>query len=310
MKRHALFQIMRGILLAGVLQNASLAYAGTWLDQLKANLHAQSLGRVSSESEVIIAEFQGHTFPLNIWGDETYASFKIEDCMQLDIQVHKGVLHGYVPSINTSQSNCPLPSVRKGTFVLDLIDQMSQTAGVAFVRLSDESTIKCESGGETVDLPLLRIFQKGQSWYGSHGYQVESPSRERYQAAVSDLRNTPLSQLRKKLPELRDAVLKFQYRHSNSLEAKRLARAYGNDFEKLQEWLNTYGEMTEAGSGEKTLGSFLSWVWTKDCSYYSRFIRLIFPRIEARGLDHYNWINAFRVIEKYGVYLTKYYIGS
>ena len=61
-----------------------------------------------------------------------------------------------------------------GTQLLELVDTIATTLGVAYVRLQDQSEVKmC---GVPTSLSMLRMITHGETWYQSHGFLPEPNS--------------------------------------------------------------------------------------------------------------------------------------
>lgn len=250
--------------------------------------------------------FQGHTFPIEVEGDESFAIFKIlshkDVCLEFTVTEEGPERRGYIKTINTQQFGCPLPKFRQGEFLLKLVDSISEYGRISHVRLEDESKVYCEANGESTSLSFLRILQKGQSWYGSHGYLPDADKKQEYQEAVEFLAHVPLGHVFHKLPGLREGIQQFLARHPRDLAYRLASKNFENDFDILKEWIEEF----EIQKGkDKKLGEFLSWVWTQDCSYFNPLVKLIFPRVSPVVGKHYDWLTTHWKIEKMGVYLDK-----
>ncbi|MEO5971321.1 MAG: hypothetical protein ABIQ95_15455 [Bdellovibrionia bacterium] len=281
------------------------AFAGTWLDNVLVSLHSMPLGPVAPDSRTVLAEFQGHIFPMKVAGDEFYAAFEIQGqdqvCFDFRVKALPEGKKGYVSWINTEVPGCPLPSNHKGTFLLNLVDAMGKEGGLFMVQLEDESKVRCKLNGVTTDLALLRIIQKGQSWYGSHGYFVQK-NRSEYDESVAKLNSFTLNQFQREFPELRNEILKYASSHSRNLEARWTGETFREHYIELKEWISNF----ELIYGQnKSLNEFLSWIWEEDCSAFNPITSLIFPVAEWTFMNSFDWISSIRTIRTNGSYLIK-----
>ena len=299
--------IFKAVLILALLTlQSDPAFAGTWLNTVLASLHSQSLDQSRPDLQSILAEFQGHLFPMDVRGDESYASFEIQGrdqvCFEFKVELGSQGKKGYVSWINTEVPGCPLPPVQKGTFLLKLVDWISQHADLSEVRLEDKAKIRCKLNEQPTELAFLRILQKGQSWYGSHGYFPEQKLRIEYEKSVEKLNDFSLLQFKQEFPEFRNEALKFASRKSRNFQAKLATKTLEEKSEELEDWISTF----ESTYGkDRKLREFLSWVWDEDCSAFNPIARLIFPKIEWPFAGRFGWLQSIRTIEKNGIHLVK-----
>ena len=232
------------LILALLALQSDSAFAGTWLDTVLASLHSQSLDRSRLDSQRILAEFQGHLFPMDVRGDKSYASFEIQGrdqvCFEFKVELGPQGKNGYVSWINTEDPECPLPHVQRGTFLLKLVDWISQHADISEVRLEDEAKIRCKLNEQPTELAFLRILQKGQSWYGSHGYFPEKKLRTEYEESLNRLNDFSLLQFKQEFPEFRNKALNFASRHSRNFQTKWTATSLKENSKEMEDWISTF----------------------------------------------------------------------
>jgi len=303
------------------------AQAGSWLEDVAQGLKAEAMFNPKSDHQTLLAEFQGEIFPLEVTGDEAHAVFEIksqnnEVCFELTVTTDSEGRHGYVDLINTEYPECHLPARQRGTFILKLVDFLSLTAELPYVRITDESRVRCHLNEESVALPLLRILQKGQSWYGSHGYLPEASKREEFESSVRLIREFSLQDLKQKLPLLRKEMLNSLRKFPRNLSLKYAVSLFErhpfegqcsegrcNEERDLTEddLLWAHIEEFESDYGpRKTVAQFLSWIWEIDCTLYSSYLRLIFPRLTQDEYERqFTWLGMKARIERLGIHLTK-----
>lgn len=196
----------------------------------------------------------------------------------------------YIHWLNSSYTACPIPKEKTGTYLLGLAEELARRLGEKELMLEDGSTIRCKKNDWQSRLDVLRIFQRGDSWYGSHGYRdIDEPTDK---AAMNNLRFLPLSAVKAGL---------------NGLDLNRIKRDLYYYAEDLFELMNidrdlkVFGDLkpkfnravAKFSKAQKTrnssLGQFFSWLWEEDCALYDELSRLLFGNQFTKKLPSYKF---------------------
>lgn len=198
------------------------------------------------------------------------------ECLRLTLEPK--ALEVKIRILNSSYTACPIPQNKPGTFILGLAEELTRSLGKKFISLEDRSTIRCEKNDEATSLARLKIFQTGDTWYGSQGYRFRSDDLK----IMNDLRSFSLlrteSELDAKTKQSLEKLKKERLQEVPHFEAK-IMRDFRN-FESLQAMFDQavaqFVESTQIPRGTASLGQFFYWLWIKDCARYVALNRFIF----------------------------------
>lgn len=145
----------------------------------------------------------------------------------------------------TMEINCPIPKVRGGTWIMQLVDDLMCHLNVKHLTLVDLATIRCPTNNHEVNLAMLRIYGGSKSWYENFGY---FSSTAHYNQAILEYISSPISDLQTILESpLHEPKLK-------SLENLR---------KSAHETMSLYPPVKN-----QSLGEYMTLLWNRDCREY------------------------------------------
>jgi hypothetical protein len=162
----------------------------------------------------------------------------------LDFVFLKDKKIAYIELLSIFSNNCPGPENGKGTFFLDLVDEICKRLGIKTLQLDDQSIITSKEGVE-VGLEFLSLMKYGLSWYERHGFVYKNQRRK---DILIQTGKTPISKIKKhltdKFPEIGNKV----------------------NFDKIYNTLRIIAEYEKNEENPDSLSGFLTYVWNKNNS--------------------------------------------
>ena len=213
-----------------------------------------------------------------------------DSCLSLSFE-NKAMTIGYLGS---ALKACPIPrGPGSGTFLLKLAEEVAKKLKMQKISLSDKSKVKCSKNNKEVSLKLLKYFQKGKSWYGSHGYLPEHKNLVEYEKEIEELRNYPISSIEKlfntiAMSDLEQIKNEEKSNTTTSYQKSIIDKYYDKFFslkEEFDKQVTNYKIQNSIDKEEVTLATFFSWLWNEDCESYGKLIDLIFPGHEITKVD-------------------------
>lgn len=274
------------------------------------NLDYNEGNKISSVSGNISLIYQGNKIPCTIETAKDKINITIlgkdENCLYVEIDIIEKNAH--IHTINVEGNECPLSMSSQGSFLLQLVDEISIQLGLKTVMLVDDSHIKCN--GMTVSLEFLSFMKYGKSWYERHGFSYENKEKK---DIINNIRNTSLNKIRNFLSTFdtnKQLELKTQWTEEcldtlytmhpelsnqdyldsldeNSWEKKRLKEIIEEDYEfsklpdKIKNFLRIISEYKKEYDKD-TLSDFLTYVWSKNCSDYVDILSVLYPQLPGR----------------------------
>jgi hypothetical protein len=223
---------------------------------------------------------------------KTYNPFPTELCLDLHLDLEQ--FESQISYITTDY-DCGLPQEKKGAFLMHLSDALFQSHKIVSSTLYDASKVKCSKNeGKTEgELGFLHLFEKGQSWYESLGYQTSAFSPEEFQEIKSQLSNTPLR-------EIEEALI-----HTSSKAKETFLAQCSENIVIFRKLLREF-EKIKSPRPHSTIGSFMPWVWNHHCDQYSKVARVLFlnsemddDTLDLCGVDKASIISEFQWAQDY-----------
>ncbi len=222
--------------------------------------------------------------------EKNVLDFSPNNCLSLSFK-NKTMSINY---LGITSKACPIPrGLGAGTFLLKLAEEVAKKLKMQEISLEDQSKVKCSKNNEEVSLRILKYFQKGKSWYGSHGYTPENKNLVAYEKEIEELRNYPISSIEKLFNTIAMSDLE-QIKNEEKAKVQHLwvkttIDKYYDKFFSLKEEFDkqvaNYKIQNSIDKEEITLAAFFSWLWNEDCKSYGKLIDLIFPRHEITKVD-------------------------
>lgn len=187
-------------------------------------------------------------------------------CLMLEYEPASPVLE--LKWIGTQDPICPIPVEQKGTFLLELSEEIAKALGKKKITLWDASSVLCRANQKSVDLFLLKIFQQGKSWYESKGYSHIPEQEEKYRSKVNSLRQYKLIDLENDLEKKEGLISKItKTKYLNYYE-------YLKSIKPLLKYRINQYNMTQ---NDGLLAGFLAWLYKQSCKEYTEVVDLLFP---------------------------------
>lgn len=188
-----------------------------------------------------------------------------------------------IEAINASYTACPIPGNKTGTFLLELAQELARNLDKKYVKLVDKSMVRCEKNNQSAKLALLRVFQRGDTWYGSQGFREIDESKDK--AIMASYQSLPLrilvSELEGKTKEKLKATKKRLLSKAETSEDKRKIEKdyldFGGAKGSFESAIETFKEFNKITRRQDiSMGQFFSWLWQYDCERYISITRLLF----------------------------------
>ena len=168
---------------------------------------------------------------------------------------------------------CPLPMGRRGSYLLALVDSLSNSLGLSETHLLDESEITCPKSGRTTSLQLLKVIREGKGWYEKNCY-LPSDFKE-YRKRVRTLRDYSLKRVEQEVLNSQTEFEKLLAKSPDEIAKEILSRS-----RKRMSLFQTHLKLFREEHSSDELAAFLSWVWDQDSAAY---IKIFDHFIKARS---------------------------
>lgn len=174
--------------------------------------------------------------------------------------------------VNAKPAGCPIPSERRGTFLMEFSDELIKQLGMKKSSLVDASEIECKKSDKSTIFSFLRIMQKGSTWYEGFGYK---PIDTAYNKNVEYLRNIPVVILVDVMEKSKAGIT--QRASLGTKSEQESYKEYLTSFDSRLEVLKTKIAEFSTKTDSKNLANFLSWLWDNNCSDYIEVKEFLFP---------------------------------
>lgn len=196
---------------------------------------------------------------------------------------------------------CPIPEKKRGTFLMNLSDELIQGLGMRESDLLDSSELRCEKAKASTSLGLLSIMQKGQTWYEGFGYRSGvNIAGYNLRDIANALRLIPIKGL---YPELLKAkpFIENKVAFADNPYLAEQYRTYLANFTNSMKTLNASVAAFSQARSATNIAAFLTWLWSYDCAAYIVVTDLVFPSFAVMSKEGEGapWWYNFSLLQKF-----------